>query len=128
MRSRVDHAEHPVDHEGLRRDDVDRYAQVVRWTRWAVRSLIAQDPLSGHLFVFFNKRRNMMKAIYWDRGGYCMVAKRLVRGTFFLPPANEHGVVELEASELALILEGIDLRNAKRRPRWEPSSKWMSVA
>jgi transposase len=93
-----------------------------------VRSVISQDPLSGHLFVFFNKRRTMMKAIYWDRGGWCLVAKRLVRGTFFLPPANERGVVELEASELALILEGIDLRNARRRPRWEPSSKWKSVA
>lgn len=93
-----------------------------------VRSLIAQDPLSGHLFVFFNKRRTMMKAIYWDRSGYCLVAKRLIRGTFFLPPPNEHGVVELEASELALVLEGIDLRHARRRPRWEPSPKWKSVA
>jgi transposase len=93
-----------------------------------VRSLVAQDPLSGHLYAFFNKRRNMMKAVYWDRSGYCMVAKRLVRGTFFLPRANEHGVVELEASELALILEGIDLSQARRRPRWEPSPKWKSVA
>lgn len=79
-----------------------------------VRSLVAQDPLSGRLYAFFNKRRTMMEAICWDRSGYCMVAKRLVRGTFFLPPPNEHGVVELEASELAIIVEGIDLRTASR--------------
>jgi transposase len=94
----------------------------------AVRAVIAQDPLSGHLFAFFNRRRTMMKAVYWDRGGYCMIAKRLVKGTFFLPPAGTRGVVELEASELALILEGIDLSNARRRPRWEPSPKWASAS
>jgi transposase len=94
----------------------------------AVRAVIAQDPLSGHLFAFFNRRRTMMKAVYWDRGGYCMVAKRLVKGTFFLPRAGTRGVIEVEASELALILEGIDLSNARRRPRWEPSPKWASAS
>lgn len=90
----------------------------------AALSVIAQDPLSGHLFVFFNRRRTMMKAVYWDRNGYCLVAKRLERGTFVLPPANDRGVVEIEATELALILEGIDLRNARRRPRWQPAESW----
>lgn len=94
----------------------------------AVRGVVAQDPLSGHLFAFFNRRRTMMKAVFWDRGGYCMIAKRLVKGTFFLPPAGARGVVELEASELALILEGIDLSNARRRPRWEPSPKWANAS
>lgn len=83
-------------------------------------SVIREDPLSGHLFVFFNRRRTMMKSVYWDRNGYCLVAKRLEQGTFVLPEANEHGVVELEAAELALIVEGIDLSNARRRPRWSP--------
>lgn len=82
--------------------------------------VIKQDPLSGHLFVFFNRRRTMMKSVYWDRNGYCLVAKRLEKGTFLLPMANEDGVVELEAAELALILEGIDLTHARRRPRWTP--------
>jgi transposase len=85
------------------------------------RHVIAQDPLSGHLFVFFNKRRTMVKVLYWDRNGYCLVAKRLERGTFYLPRASERGVVEVEAAELALILEGIDLGGARRRPRWAPS-------
>ena len=90
----------------------------------AARTITAEDPLSGHLFVFFNRRRTMMKAVYWDRNGYSLVAKRLERGVFVLPDANERGVVELEAAELALILEGIDLRNAHRRPRWRPAAAW----
>lgn len=84
------------------------------------RHVIAQDPLSGHLFVFFNRRRTVVKVLYWDRNGYCLVAKRLERGTFELPAADERGVIEVEAAELGLILEGIDLRGAKRRRRWTP--------
>ena len=83
-----------------------------------------QDPLSGHLFAFFNRRRTMMKAVYWDRTGYCLIAKRLEKGTFVLPSVDARGVVELEAAELALILEGIDLSNGRRRPRWQPSAQW----
>ncbi len=90
----------------------------------AVQSVIAQDPLSGHLFVFFNRRRTMMKAVYWDRNGYALVAKRLECGTFVLPNGTTDGVIELEAAELALIVEGIDLSNARRRPRWQPSTQW----
>jgi len=93
----------------------------------ATRRIIEQDPTSGHLFVFFNRRRTMMKALYWDRNGYCLVAKRLEKGTFIVPPANERGVVELEAAELALIVEGIDLSSARRRPRWTSSSTWSSA-
>ena len=85
--------------------------------------VVHQDPMSGHLYVFFNRRKTMMKAIFWDRNGYCLVAKRLERGTFVLPHARR-GVVELEAVELALLLEGIDLTTARRRPRWTPSSTW----
>ena len=90
----------------------------------AVQSVILQAPLSGHLFVFFNRRRTMMKAVYWDRNGYCLIAKRLESGTFILPPGDARGVVELEAAELALILEGIDLSRGRRRPRWSPSAQW----
>jgi transposase len=85
------------------------------------RRRIEQDPLSGHLFVFFNRRRTLVKVLYWDRIGFCLVAKRLERGTFHLPRASERGgVVEVEAAALALILEGIDLGGARRRPRWLP--------
>jgi transposase len=86
----------------------------------ATRSLIDQDPLSGHLFCFLNRRRNRIKLLVWDRTGYLIVYKRLERGTFTLttapPPGQRH--VEMDAGELALLLEGIDLRHAVRRPRW----------
>jgi transposase len=87
----------------------------------AVRSMPEQDPLSGHLFVFFNRRRTMMKSIYWDRSGYCLIAKRLERGTFRLPAPNASGVIELEPAELTLLLEGIELAGAMKRKRWVPS-------
>ena len=90
------------------------------------RSIIEQDPMSGHLFVFFNKRRTMMKAVFWDRNGYALLAKKLAKGTFVLPEADERGVVAVEATELMLLLDGIDLSNARTRPRWERSSKWSS--
>lgn len=83
------------------------------------RSVMEHDPLSGHLFVFFNRRRIVVKVLYWDRNGYCVIAKRLERGSFALAQANERGVMELEAAELGLIMEGIDLRGAQRRGRWQ---------
>ena len=86
----------------------------------ATRQHLDEDPMSGHLFVFFNRRRTMVKAVYWDRSGYCLWAKRLERGGFRLPTVERDGEarLELEASELMLILEGIELAGAKRRPRW----------
>lgn len=86
----------------------------------ATRSIIAQDPLSGHVFVFLNKRRNRVKLLVWDRTGYLLIYKRLERGTFRLPsapsPFKRH--IEIDSGELGLMLEGIDLREAKRRRRW----------
>jgi transposase len=84
----------------------------------AARTVVGGDPLSGHLFVFFNRTRTIVKVLFWDRSGYCVFAKRLERGTFHLPDAAGKASVELEAAELSLILEGIDLRGARRRPRW----------
>lgn len=89
----------------------------------ATRHVLDQDPLSGHLYVFFNRARTMAKSLYWDRSGYCLIAKRLEKGRFKLPDVDGSGKVEMEASELALILEGIDLAGAKRRRRWEPKQK-----
>jgi transposase len=86
------------------------------------RSALLQDPLSGHLFAFVNRRRTMMKAVYWDRNGYCLLAKRLEKGTFVLPEAQDGSAIEVEAVELTLLLEGIDLGNARRRPRWAPAA------
>jgi transposase len=86
----------------------------------ATRSLIRHDPLTGHLFVFLNRRQNRIKLLVWDRTGYLLVYKRLERGTFHLPtePAVGQRHVEVEAGELGLMLEGVDLRGAVRRARW----------
>lgn len=86
----------------------------------ATRSVIRQDPLNGHLFVFLNRRKNRIKLLVWDRTGYLLLYKRLERGTFRLatePAPGEHHV-ELDAGELGLMMEGLDLRGATRRERW----------
>lgn len=84
------------------------------------RHVLERDPLSGHLFVFFNRRRMMVKVLYWDRSGFCLWSKRLERGSFQLPAHSGQNGFEMEAAELGLILEGLDLRNARRRERWTP--------
>lgn len=88
----------------------------------AAREVLREDPFSGHLFVFFNRASDLTKMLFWDRSGWCLVCKRLERGRFRFPGATTEGArsVTLEAAELALILEGIDLRGARRRARWEP--------
>jgi transposase len=80
-------------------------------------SVLGQDPLSGHLFVFRNRRGDRLKVLYWDRDGLAIWMKRLERGTFRFPPPRD-GRVEVTPAELAAILEGIDLERAPRRPRF----------
>jgi transposase len=81
------------------------------------RDVLKQEVWSGHLFVFFNRRRDRTKILYWDRTGLVVWAKRLERGVFTLPTARDPGLV-LSAAELALILEGIDLNGAQRQRRY----------
>lgn len=82
--------------------------------------VLCHDPLSGHLFVFWNRRRDRVKVLFWDRGGYVLWYKRLERGRFRFPTSAEASSVEMEAGELLLLLEGIELRGARRRPRFVP--------
>jgi transposase len=84
-----------------------------------VREQLGADPLCGHLFVFRGMRANRVKILYWDRSGFCLWGKRLERGRFRFPDAAET-CFEMEAAELSLILEGIELAGAKRRPRFVP--------
>lgn len=87
-----------------------------------VRDVLGHDPLGGHLFVFFSRRLDRVRVVYWDRNGFAMWSKRLERGRF-RPSFSRDGrlaAAAIEAAELALILEGIDLAGARRRPRWEP--------
>lgn len=96
-----------------------------------VRDVFGHDPLSGHLFIFFSMRRDRVRIVYWDRNGFASWTKRLERGRFRLTFAAEEklSAITIEAAELALILEGIELAGAQRRPRWSPSPRsGMSVA
>jgi len=98
------------------RGSFDRLEQVAR-------HVMELDPLSGHLLVFLNRRRTLVRCLYWDRNGFVLVSKRLTKGTFTLPTQQDRGVLEVEAAELLMMLEGIDLRGARRRPRWKPSPR-----
>ena len=77
-----------------------------------VQNVLLEDPLSGCLFVFFNRRGNYMKLVTWDRTGYCLFAKRLERGRFRLPSGET--TQELSEEALRLILDGIVLGRRRR--------------
>lgn len=86
-----------------------------------VRAVIRRDPLSGHVFVFLNRLRTQVKLLTWTRGGYTIVHKRLERGRFTFAADVKPGAtsVAIGADELAMLLEGIDARAARRSLRWE---------
>jgi transposase len=84
-----------------------------------VRGVIGQDPLSGHLFVFRSRRADRLKILLWDQDGFVVWYKRLEAGVFKLPRAKEGArSLELRASELAMVLDGIDVSKLKRVPRY----------
>jgi transposase len=84
-----------------------------------VRDSLGNQPMSGHLFVFIGKRADKMKVLWWDKDGWALFYKRLERGTFRIPhEIGEARQLEIAASELGLILEGIDLKGVKRQKRW----------
>jgi transposase len=79
------------------------------------------DVFSGHLFVFTSRRGDRVKILCWDRGGFVLYYKRLERGRFRLPeitPGAEEA--QLDATQLAMLLDGIDVRKVKPPHRWEP--------
>jgi transposase len=89
------------------------------------KAVISQDPLlcGGHLFVFRSRRGERLKILTWDRDGYVLWYKRLEAGVFKLPRIKEGSrSVELRPSELAMILDGIDMTKLKRVPRYERTS------
>ena len=80
---------------------------------------MGKDPFCGDLFVFVGRGKDRLKVLYWDTDGFGLWYKRLEEGTFKLPKARgDQEVVELRASELAMLLEGIDLRSIKRLKRY----------
>jgi len=85
-----------------------------------VRDYLGHDPLSGHLFLFVGRGKDRIKILYWDADGFALWYKRLEEGTFRLPSTKTSGsCVELKASELAMLLAGIDLTSIKRRKRYQ---------
>jgi transposase len=90
----------------------------------AVQQTLQQDPLSGHLFLFRNRRRDRIKILFWDGDGYALYYKRLARGTFEFPTPQDPQAptIEIRASELSMLLDGIELQGRRRRPRFERSA------
>ena len=84
------------------------------------KTVIGEDPLSGHLFVFRSRRSDRLKILVWDRDGFVLWYKRLEQGVFKLPRAQE-GMrnMELRASELAMVLDGIDVSKLQRVARYQ---------
>ena len=86
-----------------------------------VSTAYGQDPTSGHLFLFVNRRRDRVKILYWDRDGLAIWYKRLENpGTFQLPAVGPNaGSIEMTTTQLSLILSGIDLGSARQRKRYQ---------
>lgn len=82
--------------------------------------VVGEDPLSGHLFVFRNRRQDRVKILYWDRDGFALWYKRLEKGTFKFPTpvTRGSGRTEIKASDLMMLLDGVDLRSVRRERRY----------
>jgi transposase len=92
----------------------DRLAELAR-------AVTGQDPLSGHLFLFRSRGGDRLKVLYWDKDGFALWYKRLEEGAFKLPKLDAAATsVELRASELAMLLDGIDLKSVRRVKRYSP--------
>lgn len=89
-------------------------------------SELKQDPLSGSLFVFVNRRRDRVKILYWGQTGFCIWYQQLQKGTYQLPSEQslkDAKTVEVTRSQLSLILDGIDLSSARQRTRFQLSKE-----
>ena len=80
--------------------------------------VLGSDPQSGHLFVFRNKRGDRLKILYWDRDGFALWCKRLEEGVFRFPALSDDAQAQWTPAQLAMVLEGIEVGDAKRRKRY----------
>ena len=84
-----------------------------------VLQVFKRDPLDGHLFLFVNRRRDRLKMLWWDRDGMALFYKRLeAEPTSYQPPPDDCEGIEIDGTDLAMLLNGIDIRSAKRRKRY----------
>jgi transposase len=83
-------------------------------------SVLKEDPASGHWFAFINRRRDRLKLLGWDGQGFWIWYKRLESGVFERPATRAHPTqMEIDVTQLSLIINGIDLRSAKRKRRYK---------
>jgi transposase len=82
-----------------------------------VQEKLVADPFSGHVFIFRGRRGDLIKLLWWDGDGCCLLARRLERGRFIWPQATE-GSIHLAGAQLSMLLEGIDWRRPERT--WKP--------
>lgn len=83
-----------------------------------VRDYLQANPVSGDVFVFFNRARSHVKILWWDSGGFAIFYKRLERGGYEIPAFSEDGNNQVSAQTLSLILQGIELSSVKKKKRF----------
>ena len=89
-----------------------------------VQQELQEDAYSGHLFVFVSRRCDRVKILAWDKGGFMLVYKRLERGQFKLPHiSSDTMAVEIDATQLAMLLDGIEYGRVRRPEHWQPPSQ-----
>jgi transposase len=88
-----------------------------------VNDRLGKNPMSGDVFIFLNKQRDRIKLLRWEPGGFVLFFKRLERGTFELPSLQKPDLSQvLDYGELAMIVTGISMKNANKRPRFLPQN------
>ena len=83
-----------------------------------VRNVLGHDPLSGHLFLFTNRSRSRIKVLFWDGSGLWVCVKRLEKGRFRWPASSDEASIGMRPEELAMLLSGLDVAEAKPRRGW----------
>lgn len=97
------------------RNSIDGLAAVVK-------SSFKENVFAGHLFVFIGKRADKVKILSWDSGGFVLYYKRLEQGRFRLPTFHEQSLgAQLDATQLTMLLDGIDLSHVRRPKKWSPT-------
>jgi transposase len=88
-----------------------------------VRCVLGADPLSGHVFIFLNRRRTQVKLLVWTRGGFTIVHKRLEKGQFSFTRqlSAQTQSVQIDVHELSMLLEGLEQTKTRSAARWEPA-------
>lgn len=86
-----------------------------------IRNELGKDPLSGELYVFFNRPRSQVKLLLWDQDGFALYMKRLERGNYDIP-ADDKSHTPITAQQLNLLLAGVSLKSVKLRPRYQHSA------